>query len=91
MEEALEKIVKKIILPKYPFIIDCEVVKSDDEMYERYNRYFYRVNLFLDMNITPENFPSDKIVDDVKNLFLVLGPDDEEVLEGTEFYRGKYE
>lgn len=87
MKESLEKIIKRIILPKYPFIVDYEVTKTGDDMYKRYGRYFYRVNLFLDVDITPEDFPSNKISGDMENLFSVLGPNDDEVLEGTEFYR----
>lgn len=89
MKKGLEKIVKKIILPKYPFITDYEVVESDDDVYKRYNAHYYRVNLFIDEYMLPVDFPLKNIIGEVENLFEILGPNDDEKLEGTEFYRSK--
>ena len=83
MRQGLEKLIRKIILKKYPYIFDFEVVRNMNDMSQR---IYYRVNLFLDTNTTPDDFPKDKIKSDVKNLFHVLGPYNNEIFEGTEFY-----
>ena len=83
MRQGLEKLIRKIILKKYPYIFDFEVVRNMNDMSQR---IYYRVNLFIDTNTTPDDFPKDKIKSDVRNLFQVLGPYNNEYFEGTEFY-----
>jgi hypothetical protein len=101
MKERLEKIIKRVILPKYPFIVDYEVMKDSHYLEDfevmralRSNyQYYYRVNFFIDLDMTPDgtlrDVPFDEIKKDVEHLFMVLGPNDNENLEGTEFYRTK--
>lgn len=84
MRQGLEKLIRKIILKKYPYIVDFEVMRNLSDMSRI---LYYRVNLFIDTNTTPDDLPEDKIKSDIRNLFQVLGPYENEKFEGTEFYK----
>jgi len=84
MRQGLEKLIRKIILKKYPYIVDFEVIRTINEMSRN---IYYRVNLFIDTNTTPDDLPEDKIKSEVKNLFQVLGPYENEKFDGTGFYK----
>lgn len=101
MRQGLEKLIRKVILSKYPFIVDFEVM-GDSVYIEDFGvmralrtnyQYSYRVNFFIDLDMTPDgtlrDVSFDEIKKDVEHLFMVLGPKDNEKLEGTEFYRTK--
>lgn len=87
MKESLKKLIKRVLFKKYPWMVDCEIEYLGDDIYERYQRHYYKVNIFADMDILPPDFPADKIRTEIESLFLVLGPKDDEALEGTYFYR----
>ena len=93
MKEGLQKIIGRIMLPKYPFIKDYEISAvtfrppiGDGKKigYER-----YRVNYFLSPNEDGTFTVTDdlqKIEDLTKTLFEMLGPKNYQNLEGIEFY-----
>ena len=87
MKESLKKLIKRVLFKKYPWMVDCDIVKSGDDMYERYQRHFYRVNIFADTDIMPPDFPAGKIRTEIEQLYMVLGPKDDEVLEEINFFR----
>jgi hypothetical protein len=87
MKESLKKLIKRVLFKKYPWMVDCDIVKSGDDMYERYQHHYYKVNIFADTEIMPPNFPAGKIRTEIENLYLALGPKDDEVLESIDFYR----
>lgn len=95
-EIALNKVIKKMILPKFPWIIDYEVLVDD---YEKWNGTpddkgeYYRVNYFFvsDWDDSVE-FDYDKWLDKrrevkdlTKTLFMALGFDKNQKLDGVEF------
>lgn len=87
MKESLKKLIKRVLFKKYPWMVDCEIEYLGDDIYERYQRHYYKVSIFVDMDILPPDFPADRIRTEIESLFLALGPKDDEALEGTDFYR----
>jgi len=92
MKEGLEKIIKRIILPKYPFIKDFDINISTFTppfgvkkiAYQR-----FRVNYYVTPNEDGSFTVDDdfaKIEDLTENLFKMIGPKDYQHLEGVEFY-----
>ncbi len=90
---ALDKIIKKIVFPKYPSIKDCEIIVHTyrppigDGKKIGYERF--RVNYFL----TPDKDGTFTVTDDIKKiedltktLFNMLGPKNYQSLDGVEFY-----
>jgi hypothetical protein len=95
-EVAFNKVIKKIILPRFPWITDYEVVVDRDDSINDYpdKGEYYRVNYFFvyDWNDSVK-FDYDEWYDrrrDVKSLtktlFSALGFDKDQKLEGVEFY-----
>jgi hypothetical protein len=99
-EVAFNKVIKKLILPKFPWITDYEVVVDRDDSINDYpdKGEYYRVNYFFvsDWEDSVE-FDYDEWLDrrrEVKNLtktlFMALGFDKNQKLEGVEFYNENY-
>ncbi len=101
MRQGLEKFIRRVILSKYPYLIDFEVLRVSHYIEDfkvmralRSNyQFYYRVNFFIDLDMIPDrtlhDISFDEIKKDVEHLFMVLGPNDNEKLEGIEFYRTK--
>ena len=95
-EIALNKVIKKMILPKFPWLVDYEVlVDRNEELNGDPDKYeYYRVNYFFvsDWDDSVE-FDYDEWLDKrnivkglTKTLFMALGFDKNQKLEGVEFY-----
>ena len=94
-EVAFNKVIKKMILPKFPWLVDYEVVVDG---YEKWNgtpddnNEYYRVNYFVEENqFDSLYFEKDyekirEVRNLTKTLFMALGFDKNQKLEGVEFY-----
>jgi hypothetical protein len=96
-EVAFNKVIKKMILPKYPWITDYEVVVDGDDSINDYpdKTEYYRVNYFVDRDWI-DSVDDDEWLDKIsevrsltKTLFIALGFDKKQ-LEGVEFYNENY-
>ena len=96
-EVAFNKVIKKMILPKYPWITDYEVVVDGDDSINDYpdKTEYYRVNYFVDRDWIDE-VDDDEWLNHIgevrsitKTLFMALGFDKKQ-LEGVEFYNENY-
>jgi hypothetical protein len=78
MEEALKKLIRKVVLPKYYWIKDFDVhVRKKDDIGDS-----YRVLYFVDKDVHYERSVIDNIQNDTKELYDVLG------LHKFDFYEG---
>ena len=95
MKEGLEKIIRKIILPKYPSIKDYEIEVNTFRPYigggKKIGYEVYRVNYFL----APDEDGTFTVTNDLpqienltETLFNMLGPKNYQRL-GVEFYSYK--
>ena len=94
-EAAFNKVINKLILPKFPWLVDYEVLVDD---YRKWNGTpddkgeYYRVNYFVEENqYDLLYFEKDyekirEVKDRTKTLFMALGFDKHQKLEGVEFY-----
>jgi hypothetical protein len=93
MKEGLNKIIRKIILPKYPSVKDYEIevhtFRPPIDGSKKIGHERYWVKYFL----TPDEDGSFTVTDDLKKiedltktLFSVLGPKNYQNFEGVEFY-----
>jgi len=96
-EVAFNKVIKKLILPKFPWLVDYEVVVDRDDSINDYpdKTEYYRVNYFVDRDWIDE-VDDDEWLDKIrevrsitKTLFMALGFDKKQ-LEGVEFYNENY-
>jgi hypothetical protein len=71
MEEAIRKIIKRIVLPKYPWIDDFVLVTDKEGKVSTYHVYYYTDKDWIENNDLFNNVKSD-----TKILYYVLGPDD---------------
>jgi len=92
-EVAFNKVIKKLIVPKFPWITDYEVVVDGDDSINDYpdKTEYYRVNYFVDRDWIDE-VDDDEWLNHIgevriitKTLFMALGFDKKQ-LEGVEFY-----
>jgi hypothetical protein len=93
MKEGLEKIIKRIILPKYPFIKDFDIKVSTFSptiggvtkiAYQRFTVVYY-VSPNEDGSFTVDDSFA-KIEELTENLFKMIGPKNYQYLGGIEFY-----
>jgi len=93
-EVAFNKVIKKLIVPKFPWITDYEVVVDGDDSINDYpdKTEYYRVDYFVDRDWIDE-VDDDEWLDKIrevrsitKTLFMALGFDKNQKLEGVEFY-----
>ncbi len=96
-EVAFNKVIKKMILPKFPWLVDYEVVVDRDDSINDYpdKTEYYRVNYFVDRDWIDE-VDDDEWLNHIgevrsitKTLFMALGFDKKQ-LEGVEFYNENY-
>ena len=93
-EFAFNKVIKKLILPKFPWITDYEVVVDGDDSINDYpdKSVHYVVNYFIDQNIydlidTAEGYEKISDVKEfTKTLFMAIGFDKNKKLLGVDFY-----
>jgi hypothetical protein len=71
MEESLRKIIKKVILPKYPWITDFAVITTKNETINLYGVYYYTYDDLYDEK-NRDKF--DDVRSTTKTLYDVLGP-----------------
>ncbi len=82
MEEALKKLIRKVILPKYYWIKDFDVqVRKKDDTGDS-----YRVLYFVDKDEHYERSVIDNIQNDTKELYDVLGLHKFDFYEGVMFF-----
>jgi len=93
-EVAFNKVIKKLILPKFPWITDYEVVVDRDDSINDYpdKGEYYRVNYFF-VSDWEDSVDYDEWLDRrrevkslTKTLFSALGFDKNQKLEGVDFY-----
>jgi len=93
-ELAFNKVIKKLILPKFPWITDYEVVVDRDDSINDYpdKGEYYRVNYFF-VSDWEDSVDYDEWLDRrrevkslTKTLFSALGFDKNQKLEGVDFY-----
>ena len=94
MEDRLEKVIKKIILPHYPTVMKFKIKKESNREY-KYNFTFdrpiyknvttYVVEYYFDTYSDLKEY-SEGLDDETNNLFDMLGPDDNETLEVLFFH-----
>jgi len=84
MKEALEKLIRKVLLPKYPFVKEFYIVadKKDEEQNS------FKVQYLVDSSKYNENDWNkfQDITADTKNLYNVLGLDKYNKFEGVMFF-----
>jgi hypothetical protein len=91
-EVAFNKAIKKLILPKFPWLVDYEVVVDRDDSINDYpdKGEYYRVNYFFDSDWDASSeygyYRRREVRDLTKTLFMALGFDKDQKLEGVEFY-----
>jgi hypothetical protein len=89
MKDALNKLIKKLVLPKHPWINDYEIL--EDAVSLKSQKY-YRVNYFVtrDGDGTFERAEDMRNVEEITTtLFKLLGPAIYQKLEGVDFYLNK--
>jgi len=94
-EVAFNKVIKKLILKKFTWITDYEVVVDGYETWNGTpddNNEYYRVDYFVDRDWIDE-VDDDEWLDKIrevrsitKTLFMALGFDKNQKLDGVEFY-----
>jgi hypothetical protein len=95
-EVAFNKVIKKLILPKFPWLVDYEVLVEPMMTINDYpdrGRY-YRVNYFfvsdwdesVEFDYDEWLYKRREVKDLTKTLFMALGFDKNQKLEGVEFY-----
>jgi len=96
-EVAFNKVIKKMIVPKFTWLVDYEVVVDRDDSINDYpdKTEYYRVNYFVDRDWIDE-VDDDEWLNHIgevrsitKTLFMALGFDKKQ-LEGVEFYNENY-
>jgi hypothetical protein len=86
MKESLEKLIRRVILKKYPWIKNFNIYVSKNG-----ERDLYHVMYFVDDDIYDGLYVGDKkeinsIKSETKNLFDVLGPKKYDMFEGVVFF-----
>jgi hypothetical protein len=96
MKESLEKIIKKLLLRKYPIIEDFEIIvdtfRPPIGVGKKIGHERYRVNYFVtrDGDGTFERAEDMRNVEELTTtLFKLLGPAIYQKLEGVDFYLNK--
>jgi hypothetical protein len=88
-EVAFNKAIKKLILPKFPWLVDYEVVMELEwDGIPNNEVEYYRVNYFVEENQYDSLYFEKirEVKDRTKTLFMALGFDKHQKLEGVEFY-----
>jgi hypothetical protein len=89
MKDALNKLIKKLVLPKHPWIKDYEIL---EDVVSLKRQKYYRVNYFVtrDGDGTFERAEDMRNVEEITTtLFKLLGPAIYQKLEGVDFYLNK--
>jgi hypothetical protein len=85
MKEALEKLIRRVILKKYQWIKNFDVpVSKHDDLNLYYVRYYVDNDIYDGLYVG-DNKEIKNIISETKNLFNVLGPDRYDLLEGVFF------
>jgi hypothetical protein len=87
MKESLEKLIRRVILKKYPWIKNFDISVSKDRE-DDLNLYYVRY--YVDDDIYDDLYVGDKkkiktIKSETINLFDVLGPSEYDMLDGVFF------
>jgi hypothetical protein len=85
MKESLEKIIRRVILKKYPWIKDFDISVSKHEEYDLYYVRYYVDNDIYDDLYVGDMKEINRIRYETKNLFTVLGPNEYDMLDGVFF------
>jgi hypothetical protein len=89
MKESLEKIIRRVILPKYDWIKNFRIYVDKYGERNLYNvRYYIDDDVFDKIYEVDDDGYTDKvnnIESDTKNLYNVLGPSQYDMLDGTGF------
>ena len=85
MKESLEKIIRKVILKKYPWIKDFDISVSKHEEHDLYYVRYYVDNDIYDGLYIGDKKEINRIRYETKNLYTVLGPSEYDMLDGVFF------
>jgi hypothetical protein len=86
-EVAFNKVIKKLILPKYPWIVDYELVVEIEDSGDYTHKYeYYRVDYYINNEWRP-NEKTDEVRELTGTLFKALGFDKNQKFDGSWFYR----
>ena len=80
---ALYKFLNKLVVKKYPWIVDCDVVFKNDKPFHKYSVIYYTDS--LDITNVPEE-EIKKIEELTQNLFKTLGPEFHQILDYVDFH-----
>jgi hypothetical protein len=83
---ALDKIIKKIIIPKYPWIKDYSI-SEDSVGGSTLRRTYYRVDYFIDPRYDGKDLR--KVEEVTRMLFNALGYNEYHKFDGVNFYLSK--
>ena len=85
-EESLKKSIREVILPKYPWIKDFDVIVSKDGVQNLYSvRYYIDNSLLVKMSVGREFILSD-VKSATKNLYDVIEQNDYDFWQGVTFH-----
>lgn len=84
---ALDKIIKKIIIPKYPWIKYYDISEDSAGGASSNRRTYYRVDYFIDPRYNGEDLR--KVEEVTRMLFNALGYDEYHKFDGVNFYLSK--
>jgi len=93
MKEALDKLIKKLVLRKYPFIKDYEIIVDTFRPFALNSKKIGSEVYRFEYTVTPDEngkFPYDsdfyKIAELTETLFKMLGPEGYQSFGGAKFY-----
>jgi len=87
MKESLEKLIKRVLLPKYPWIKNFDVTVNRKDGAN--NFYSVRFNIDDELFSPDDNKKIARIKTEIKNLYNVLGPSREDFLKDISFIGGE--
>jgi hypothetical protein len=79
---SLHKLISKIIVRKYEWIVDCEIGYFHDSPIEKYTVIYYTDS----PNIDDKEDEVNQVEKTTENLFASLGPDRHQWFKGVEFH-----
>jgi hypothetical protein len=91
MKEALEKLIRRVVLPKYVWIKNFDISVSKNKSYNLYHVSYYVDDDIYDSLYDGDRKKINRIKSETKNLFTVLGPDKYDLFEGVAFFSDKHD
>ena len=87
MKESLERLIRRVILKKYPWIknFDISVSKDREDDLDLYYVRYYVDDVIYDDLYVGDKKEINRIRYETKNLYTVLGPSEYDMLDGVFF------